>query len=472
MKHLLILSLFLFFNSCSSKNNDVKTTINKDLTKQNDSVFIKFNLNKGESFSLRISNSFLESQLLDDFINGNTVNFSVGEELSYVQVSKDLTNDSGVYVKKGDSIEISYLNGRFIFKSLSNKKSTADLNLYRDYHEYVKNQKPFEKLSADKKNANANKNLTQMLEINKKLYTIRIDFINEYLKNNTVDDIYSNSFLSQYRFTKLRLDYWDIKAIGNNNQLGEKYIEILNLFKKDTIQAEVLPLLFEIIVDYNRTILPISKKNDRVLFAEYLFKSIKNDYSQRNRDILILELLRSGKNADLLNKFYNEFKTISKNENFIKRAKEIVERNSQKKSVEGSEDTLLKDVEGNKITLKELLAKYKGSAAYIDFWASWCAPCRLEMPKSIVTSKNYKNIKFIYISTDQNAEQWKKANIKMLPNYVDSYLLLNEKSSKFIKEIKLSSIPRHIIFNKNGDISNYDAPGANDIQFENILKQY
>jgi len=472
MKHIFVLLLFLFFISCSSKNNEVNSVNNNKDLLQNDSVFIKFKLSKEETLNLRVSNIFLESQILDNFKNESTVKLFVGDELSYVYVFKDLTNNSGLYVKKGDSIEISYMDGKFMFNSLTSKKNTAELNLDRDYYEYVKKNKPFVKISLDKKTATNQKNIKEVLLCNEKLYQVRLNFVNQYKEEHKVEDTYVNSFLGQFKFTKLRLDYWDIKAIGSDRQLNEKYSEILNLFKKENIQAESLALLFEIIIDYSKTQIPTAQKNDKAFFAQYLFNSIKNDYSERNRDILILELIHKGKNVVLLNKFYNEFKSFSKNEIFLNRAKEIVRKNSERQSFAGNEDTLLKDPKGKTITLQELLTQQKGSAVYIDFWASWCAPCRLEMPKSLVASEKYKNIKFIYISTDENEGQWKKANIKMLPNYSNSYLLLNEKSSKFIQEINLSAIPRHIIFDKNGEISNNDAPGANDLQFDNILKQY
>ena len=40
---------------------------------------------------------------------------------------------------------------------------------------------------------------------------------------------------------------------------------------------------------------------------------------------------------------------------------------------------LLKDIQGNIINFQQLLKKHKGKVIYIDFWASWCVPCRKEM---------------------------------------------------------------------------------------------
>lgn len=472
MKHLLILSLILSFISCSSKNNDIKHNAPNDHTIKNDSAVIKIKVNNGEHLGLRISNEFLESELFDKVENDNIVKVPINDDLSYVHIANNLMNDSGVYLKNGDHIEISYLNGKYIFKPLSQKENLGGLNLYNEYYAYIKTQKPFDKISADKVIATKQKNLTKVLELNEKLYQVRADFLSQYEKKMSVDKIYSNTFLNQYRFTKLRLDYWDIKGLGNNHLLNEKYTEILNFFKAEKIQAETLSLLFEMIIDYHKTVVPASERNDRAKFAEYLFKAIKTDFSGKNRDILILQLLRAGRNKDLLNRFYVDFKTFSQNENFVRRAEQIVFKNSEQNSVTTNEETLLKDSEGHKFTLQELLTKYKGNAVYIDFWASWCAPCRLEMPKSLIASEKYTKIKFIYISTDKNENQWMRANSKILQNYADTYLLLNEDSAKFIKEINLGTIPRHIIINSNGELSNVDAPGANDPQFENVLNQY
>src|SRR6185503_5263408 len=74
------------------------------------------------------------------------------------------------------------------------------------------------------------------------------------------------------------------------------------------------------------------------------------------------------------------------------------------------EDLGMKDVNGKTFTMSEL----KGKVVYIDFWASWCGPCRRQMPFSKqlhdgLTDKQKKDIVFLYISIDADENNWKKA---------------------------------------------------------------
>ena len=72
-------------------------------------------------------------------------------------------------------------------------------------------------------------------------------------------------------------------------------------------------------------------------------------------------------------------------------------------------DFTLPDTEGNPVKLGDIIAKNKYTL--IDFWASWCGPCRAEMPNVVAAYKEYnkKGFGIVGVSLDNDADKWKKA---------------------------------------------------------------
>ncbi|MGJ1204838.1 TlpA family protein disulfide reductase [Sphingobacterium lactis] len=127
---------------------------------------------------------------------------------------------------------------------------------------------------------------------------------------------------------------------------------------------------------------------------------------------------------------------------------------------------------GEIISLADLLAKYKGKMVYIDFWASWCMPCRAEFPSSHALKKRMDNDKvaFVYISIDKVQNDWLKANNEEKLSVTDSYLVLNRKESSLLNKYKLESIPRYFIMDKEGKIIHSDAPRPSSPEIEKLLR--
>ena len=96
------------------------------------------------------------------------------------------------------------------------------------------------------------------------------------------------------------------------------------------------------------------------------------------------------------------------------------------------------------------LSDYKGNILLLNFWATWCAPCKEEMPSLdlLKSNKDLNNLKIFPVNVGQdNVKKAKKffddINIKNLNLYFDENINLT-------KKFALRGIPTSILLNKNG----------------------
>jgi thiol-disulfide isomerase/thioredoxin len=111
-------------------------------------------------------------------------------------------------------------------------------------------------------------------------------------------------------------------------------------------------------------------------------------------------------------------------------------------------------------SLKKIIESHKGKVIYIDYWASWCKPCRKEIliMKELKDEFKDKNISFIYISVEGDKNECNDAIKKdgvIEENYLN-YQLINDTGYKELDSIRV--LPHYIIFNKEGELVNSDAP--------------
>ena len=108
---------------------------------------------------------------------------------------------------------------------------------------------------------------------------------------------------------------------------------------------------------------------------------------------------------------------------------------------------IFEDLSGNEINLKH----YTGKLIIINFWATWCAPCKKEMPSldSLYRDNNFKNLQVFAVNMEQpNIQKTKNffldLDIKKLEIFFDSKL-------NFVKEFKLRGVPTTVLINKKGE---------------------
>ena len=133
----------------------------------------------------------------------------------------------------------------------------------------------------------------------------------------------------------------------------------------------------------------------------------------------------------------------------------------------------LEDLTGNADSLQAMLVAAQGQVLYVDFWASWCAPCLRAMPAAAELRERLagENVTFAYISLDENPEAWAKASQRLgFDSLAHSYRISNRRTSLFLEEMDISRIPRYLIYDRAGELVYPQAPGPDDARIEEILQ--
>lgn len=117
------------------------------------------------------------------------------------------------------------------------------------------------------------------------------------------------------------------------------------------------------------------------------------------------------------------------------------------------------------------LEDFKGKVTYIDIWATWCLPCRGEIPALKELEKKFhgKDVAFVSISIDQNKDEWKEfvksEDLKGVQLFAE-----NAFESQFIQDYGIRQIPTFIIIDKEGKIVNADAPRPSSDEITGLLE--
>ena len=118
----------------------------------------------------------------------------------------------------------------------------------------------------------------------------------------------------------------------------------------------------------------------------------------------------------------------------------------------------LKDLKGNTVEF----ARYHGKYVYVDLWASWCQPCRREIPylQALEKSLSRKDVVFVSISVDSSADAWNAAASELKL----SGQQLMDAGGVLCDILNVTGIPHFLVYDKEGKLCRYNAPRPSNLE--------
>lgn len=117
------------------------------------------------------------------------------------------------------------------------------------------------------------------------------------------------------------------------------------------------------------------------------------------------------------------------------------------------------------------LSSFKGSLVYVDVWATWCGPCKAEIPylKTLEQDYHEQNIVFLSVSVDTNKDQW----LKMVEEEaLGGVQLWADGWSQITKDYAIFGIPRFMLFSEDGKVISNDAPRPSNEETRELFDKY
>ncbi len=181
------------------------------------------------------------------------------------------------------------------------------------------------------------------------------------------------------------------------------------------------------------------------------------EFMQSNPDFYLnsyyLTYLMISQSKDATEKMYSSFSENVKNNKWGRAVKVFIDNSVDLKIGDNAVDFTLPDIEGNQIALSSLHEKY----VLLEFWASWCGPCRAENPFLLKMYRKYRSDGFeiLGVSLDEQKEEW-QSTIKSDSIIWKTVSDLKGQLGKVPLTYKVNGIPMSYLIDPAGKIIDID----------------
>jgi thiol-disulfide isomerase/thioredoxin len=234
---------------------------------------------------------------------------------------------------------------------------------------------------------------------------------------------------------------------------GSKDSELIQKLRgKDRLLSDSLNITYENLRAKNP-----EKKDSIGLYLQQVYTEIMESYSknfiQENKNSIVslsaTKFLNQQSELDLMNELKDSLSKTYPDNRYVKDYVALMGELNQLPPGSICPDINLNTPEGKPLSL----SSFKGKVVLVDFWASWCAPCRRENPFLVELYKKLKGEDFeiFAVSLDENVAAWKNAIEKdglTWPQVSD----LKRWESQVVKDFYIEAIPFNILIDRSGKI--------------------
>lgn len=433
----------------SFRRREVLDSINEALQNDPDKIYWSSFTQNFNSF--RQTNDDVDEYLAKAFDNTDSISTVFSKYMPDGKVSgKNLrvcADELNKWLKKLDinyAPFASYLENVNRYYDFSGSRVTNAQNLYSEFDQYMAH--------LSERHDIAKNSIGSMIPKVKELLAVR----DSLAFNNLLDKKNLTSWLKE-AYSKL---HSDIRSIADKSSQYNKYV------KDDAIRADKL------VVDSQVKIKEVVQKYQSAFDAtdNYLTARMKDEIKQ-NKDelftLMFIDMFPREQNAALHNEVFTALHSKYPDHPIVKERWNIMNSPASKVNIGAIAPELeFPNPDGKMLKLSDL----RGKVVLIDFWASWCGPCRKENPNVTNIYRKYhdKGFEIFSVSLDSDAASWKRAietDKLVWPNHVSD---LKKWQSQAAAIYNVRSIPSTFLLDKEGRIVQKNLRGAD---LENAVKQ-
>ena len=205
---------------------------------------------------------------------------------------------------------------------------------------------------------------------------------------------------------------------------------------------------------YKKFCLPADDNTDLAMFQKLGELFTNKEMASKLADDEIQMILKAA--PANIDEIFEAYKAVSPGREIPEEIQTQYEKFSKIKEGAKAVDFEMYDPNGKKV----MLSDFTGKAVYLDVWATWCGPCRGEIPYLEKVFEHYKDnpdVVIVSVSIDQNQEAWQKMIARDCPGW-PQYIVKDAFNSSLADDYGIDAIPRFMMFDKAGIIVSVDAP--------------